>query len=186
MEVMMFLLKVSFLTAAIAGLLATQLVLGKMESSSPVVDGAVVSIEYTITVPASHVVIRDNVSEFVPGRHELLPNLEKALTGMKKGEEKRVDLRSDDAFGPYDESKKRVISRDRLPAGVEPGMILETEEGAHFVVVELLDSLAAIDFNHPLAGKDVVFDVKILNVVPPSGEHDLELDGVHLDRNLSI
>ncbi len=182
----MSILKVSIFTAALGGLLATQLFLGKVEGSPPVVDGAVVLIEFTIMVPESHIVIRDNVREFVPGHHELLPSLEKALTGMKKGEKKRVGLSADDAFGSYDESKKRVINIDRLPAGVEPGMILETEEGAHFVVVELIGSLAMIDFNHPLAGKPVVFDVKILNVELPNGARALEVVVVESIRNFSI
>lgn len=134
----------------------------------PVAEGATVLIEFTITVPESKIVIPKNVSQFVPGRHEMLPNLEKALTGMRKGQEKRVDLSVDEAFGPYDDTKKKVMSKDTLPADATPGMVLTTAEGLPFVVVSMSGSDVEVDFNHPLAGKHVVIDVKILEVESPA------------------
>ena len=134
----------------------------------PVAEGATVLIEFTITVPESKIVIPKNVSQFVPGRHEMLPNLEKALTGMRKGQEKRVDLSVDEAFGPYDDTKKKVVSKDTLPADATPGMVLTTAEGLPFVVVSMSGSDVEVDFNHPLAGKHVVIDVKILEVESPA------------------
>ena len=157
--------------AAILALLAPPLLLVVWADNAPVVqDGSVVLMEFTITVPESQLVIPKNVSQFTPGQHELLPNLEKAITGMKKGEEKRVDLSSDDAFGPYDETKKGIISSESLPPDTQPGTILTTEEGVPFVVTELSGPVASIDFNHPLAGKHLVIDVKILNVESPTQE----------------
>jgi len=138
------------------------------ETNIPVTEGSTVLIEFTITVPEAKIVIPKNVSQFVPGRNEMLPNLEKALTGMKKGEEKRVDLSVDEAFGPYDDSKKTVMSKDKLPADAKPGMVLTTAEGVPFVVVSVSGPEAEVDFNHPLAGKHVVIDVKILDVEPPT------------------
>ncbi len=167
----MYLFKVFVLifTAVIIGVVAGTLYLQKVERNPTVDDGAVVLMELTVTEPESHIVISSDVGQFVPGHDELMPNLEKAITGMKKGEAKRIHLNPDEAFGPYDESKKRMISIDQLPADAKPGTILETEEGAHFVVVERWGSLVSIDFNHPLAGKHLVFDVKILNVDLPNG-----------------
>jgi FKBP-type peptidyl-prolyl cis-trans isomerase 2 len=138
------------------------------ETDMPVTDGATVLMEYTITVPESKIIIPKNVSQFVPGHHDLLPNLEKALTGMKKGEERRVDLSADEAFGPYDETKKAVMPADHLPSDVKPGMVLTTQEGVPFVVVNVTGGEAQVDFNHPLAGKHVIIDVKILEVQPGS------------------
>ncbi len=129
-------------------------------------DGMTVLMEYTITVPDSQLVIPKNVSQFAPGHHDMLPNLEKALWGMKKGEEKRVDLSADDAFGPYDDSKLTVIAARLLPSDVIPGTVLTTEEGIPFVVVALTGDEAHVDFNHPLAGKQVIIDVKILDIEP--------------------
>ena len=137
----------------------------------PIASGSVVLMAYTITIPESNLTIPPHFSQFIFGHHELLPNLEKAITGMKTGEEKRVELNSEEAFGPYDESKKIEISKDRLPAEAEPGMMLGTEDGTPCVVVGLSETKATIDFNHPFAGKRVVIDVRILDVeVPPVDE----------------
>src|SRR6476660_8141920 len=127
--------------AALVGMFAPPLMLFVWAEDDTVVqDGMVVLMEFTITVPESHLVIAKNVSQFTPGHNELLPNLEKAITGMKKGQEKQVDLSSEDAFGPYDESKKGVISSEQLPPGTQPGTIFTTEEGVPFVVTELAGS----------------------------------------------
>jgi FKBP-type peptidyl-prolyl cis-trans isomerase 2 len=147
---------------------ASFLFLAHAETNVPVAEGATVLIEFTITVPESRIVIPKNVSQFVPGRNQMLPNLEKALTGMKTGQEKRVDLSVNEAFGPYDEAKKTIMRKDTLPSDVTPGMILTTEEGVPFVVVSTTGPDVEVDFNHPLAGKHVVIDVKILKVDPPS------------------
>ncbi len=157
--------------AALVGMLAPPLMLFVWAEDETVVrEGMVVLMEFTITVPESQLVIPKNVSQFTPGHDELLPNLEKAITGMKKGQEKRVDLSSEDAFGPYDESKKGIISSERLPPGTQPGTIFTTEEGVPFVVTELAGPVASIDFNHPLAGKHLIIDVKILDVESPTQE----------------
>lgn len=169
----MYLFKVLVLIfiTVIIGLVAGTLHLQKGERNPQVADGAIVLMKVTVTEPESRIVITSDVGQFVPGHHELLPNLEKAITGMKKGEAKRIHLSPDEAFGAYDESKKRMISIDQLPGDAKPGTILETEEGAHFMVVERWGSLVSIDFNHPLAGKHLVFDVKILNVDPPNDDY---------------
>jgi FKBP-type peptidyl-prolyl cis-trans isomerase 2 len=174
--------KILMVVVALIGVLVPPLLLLVSAEGSPSVrDGAVVLMEFTITVPESRLVIPKNVSQFVPGHHELLPNLEKELTGMKKGEEKRVDLSSDEAFGPYDETKRGVISSEHLPPDTQPGTVLTTEEGIPFVVTEVDGPLASVDFNHPLAGKHLVIDVKILNVEWPSSEEGVQT-GVMGDR----
>lgn len=137
----------------------------------PIAAGTVVLIVYTISIPEYNLTIPSNFSRFAPGHDELLPNLEKALTGMKQGETKRVELSSDEAFGPYDAAKQLEVSKDRLPEGVEPGMVLATEDGTPCVLVDLSETMAKVDFNHPLAGKRVVIDVRILDVeMPPVDE----------------
>ncbi|MDF2756274.1 MAG: putative Peptidyl-prolyl cis-trans isomerase, FKBP-type, partial [Nitrospira sp.] len=81
--------------SALVGLLIPPPMLVVSAENEPIIqDGSVVLMEFTITVPESRLVIPKNVSQFTPGHHEMLPNLEKALTGMKKGDEKRVDLSS--------------------------------------------------------------------------------------------
>jgi FKBP-type peptidyl-prolyl cis-trans isomerase 2 len=180
-------LKLLVLTAALVGLLIPPLILYVSAEGEPVIqDGAVVLMEFTITVPESSLVIPKNVSQFMPGHHELLPNLEKALAGMKKGEEKRVDLSSDDAFGPYDETKKGVISTESLPPDTKPGTIFTTEEGVPFVVTDMSGPVASIDFNHPLAGKHLIIDVRILSVESPSDESGMRMGAQEEQKDISI
>ena len=172
---------------ALVGLLIPPLMLVVAAENEPIIqDGSVVLMEFTITVPESRLVIPKNVSQFTPGHHEMLPNLEKALTGMKKGDEKRVDLSSDDAFGPYDETKKGVISAESLPPDTKPGTILTTEEGVPFVVTELSGPVASVDFNHPLAGKHLIIDVKILNVESPSAQEGMRMGSQEEYKEISI
>jgi FKBP-type peptidyl-prolyl cis-trans isomerase 2 len=139
-----------------------------MDRNPSVAEGAIVFMEYTITIPESDLTIPHNLTLFEQGHQDLLPNIEQALTGMKKGEEKRIDLSSDEAFGPYDESKRVKVSKDHLPADAQPGMIFVTEEGIPFVVIDLIGPMAELDFNHPLAGRHVLIDVRILHVEIPS------------------
>jgi FKBP-type peptidyl-prolyl cis-trans isomerase 2 len=179
--------KLFVVVSALVGLLIPPLMLVVSAENEPIIqDGAVVLMEFTITVPESRLVIPKNVSQFTPGHHEMLPNLEKALTGMKKGDEKRVDLSSDDAFGPYDETKKGVISAESLPPDTKPGTILTTEEGVPFVVTELSGPVASVDFNHPLAGKHLIIDVRILNVESPSGQEGMRMGSQEEYKDISI
>jgi FKBP-type peptidyl-prolyl cis-trans isomerase 2 len=129
-----------------------------------IADGKKVVIEFTITVPEEHAVIPKNVAQFVQGKHDLLPALESALNGLKAGETKRVDLKPDQAFGPYDENKKMKVAREELPPDLRPGAIMQNRDGRPFTVVEVSDKNALIDYNHPLAGKHLVFEVKVLQV----------------------
>jgi len=154
----------------------------EMDRNPSVADGTIVFMEYTITIPESDLTIPHNLTLFEQGHQDLLPNVEKALTGMRRGEEKRIDLSSDEAFGSYDESKRVEVSKELLPADVQPGMALVTEGGIPFVVVDLVGPMAELDFNHPLAGRHLVIDVRILNVEVPShsdseSEQTLPSDG---------
>ncbi len=105
--------------------------------------------------------------EFVIGEEEVLPGLESAVIGMKPGEEKTVHIPSDQAYGPYDEEMVMVVEREHLPADLEPevGQVLELtdEDGEAFAVevTEVTDTTITLDANHPLAGRDLIFDIRL-------------------------
>jgi FKBP-type peptidyl-prolyl cis-trans isomerase 2 len=120
----------------------------------------------TITVPDEHLVIPNHKSQYTHGSRQLIPGLEEALAGMRAGERKHVELDVSRAFGPYDAAKKVSVQRAQLPEKIQVGDITTTAEGQPFTVVALSDNQAVIDFNHPLAGKNIVLDVHILNVKP--------------------
>ncbi|HJT22597.1 MAG TPA: FKBP-type peptidyl-prolyl cis-trans isomerase [Nitrospira sp.] len=132
-----------------------------------IVDGSRVTMMYHITVPGENFEARD-VSQFIQGRHQLLPTLEREVTGMKSGEEKQVRLSPEQGFGPYDEQKKKVIPRSQLPAGAKAGDMVRDQSDNHATVTQLSDSSAVLDYNHPLAGKPLNVMLKILQVDGPS------------------
>jgi FKBP-type peptidyl-prolyl cis-trans isomerase 2 len=135
-------------------------------SQPSIEEGSKVTLEMTISVPNDHLIIPPHTSEYVHGAKQLIPGLEQALIGLHAGEKKRVELDADHAFGQYDASKKSTIPRAQLPQTIIAGEIATTPEGRPFTVVSLADDSAVIDFNHPLAGKQIVLDVVVLKVKP--------------------
>jgi FKBP-type peptidyl-prolyl cis-trans isomerase 2 len=135
---------------------------------SRIIDGSRVTYFSQITVPGEcEFEVRD-LGQFVQGRHQLLPALEREVTGMKTGDEKRVELAPEEGFGPYDVQKKKTIPRRDVPAETKEGDVIEDRTGQEATVTQLSDSSAVVDYNHPLAGKPVVVKIKILRVDDPS------------------
>ena len=135
-------------------------------ASPPIEEGAKVTLQMTISVPNDHLIIPPHTSEYTHGAKQLIPGLEQALVGLHAGEKKRVELDADHAFGQYDASKKATIPRAQLPQTITAGEITTTPEGRPFTVLSLAEDSAVIDFNHPLAGKQIVLDVLVLKVKP--------------------
>jgi FKBP-type peptidyl-prolyl cis-trans isomerase 2 len=141
-------------------------------------DGATVSLEYTLSGEDGKVIESNKGKEplrFVDGRSQIIPGLEKALEGMKPGTEKKVTVKPEDAYGPVDPNAYREVPKENVPAdSLKEGMALfaKNAEGEMFPVrvKEVKDKTVVIDMNHPLAGKTLVFDVKILDVQPPQAK----------------
>ena len=162
----MKILSVLFLAAVFGITSAPSLLQAQVASQQPIAEGANVTLEMTITVPDEHLVIPNHKSQYTHGSRQLIPGLEEALAGMRAGEKKHVELDASRAFGPYDAAKKVSVERAQLPDKIKVGDITTTAEGQPFTVVALSDNQAVIDFNHPLAGKNIVLDVHVLNVKP--------------------
>lgn len=134
---------------------------------SRVVEGSKVTIEYIATVPGSVRIDYGNVSEFIQGQHEIFPVLEREVAGMKPGEEKQVEMSPEESFGSRDDRKKLNVPKTLLPLGAKEGDILRNDLGQLATVEEVSETMAMLDYNHPLAGKPVVVLVKILKVENP-------------------
>ena len=138
-----------------------------------IMDGSTVTIDFTVTtVPDKKVVTSTEGKEplsYVQGQNQIVPGLEKALLGHKAGDRKRVELPPEQAYGPYDDKKRMTVTRNRVPPDAKVGSILQDKKGEPIRIVEMSDTSVVLDRNHPLAGKVVTFDVKILNVTPPEG-----------------
>jgi FKBP-type peptidyl-prolyl cis-trans isomerase 2 len=135
--------------------------------SSRVLEGSIVTFQYVATVPGSTGIDYGNVSEFIQGRHEIVSALEQEIVGMKPGEEKKVELSPEEGFGTYDAAKKIIVQNTLLPPGAKEGAIVQNALGDFATVAELLDTTVVLDYNHPLAGKPVVVQLKILKVENP-------------------
>lgn len=140
------------------------------ESGLQVADGLKVSIEYTLTLPDKSLV-DSNVGKapmsYVQGAHQIIPGLEQALLGMKVGQQKRVDVSPEQGYGAYDKNARLTVEKTRVPPDVKAGTMLRSPDGRAVTVLEVSEKSVVLDLNHPLAGKSLVFDVKILKVEQP-------------------
>jgi len=136
----------------------------------------VVSIDYTLTDSQGNVIDSSEGMaplEYLHGHNNLIPGLEKELAGMSVGETKQVTVAPEDAYGPRHENATQIIPHDAFPPEmkVEPGMALEmrdTTTGQIFevYVTEIMPEGVVVDFNHPLAGETLHFDVKVVDIRP--------------------
>ena len=111
---------------------------------------------------------------FLSGSGQIIPGLEKILVDMKAGDKKVVTVAHQEAYGVFDQSLIYKVSKAQLPTPeVKLGDVFATGEGATYqevMVVELTDEFAMLDGNHPLAGKDLTFDVEITTIREASAE----------------
>jgi FKBP-type peptidyl-prolyl cis-trans isomerase 2 len=136
--------------------------------SAPITDGSKVTLLYQITVPGDDRIEVRDLSQFVQGQHQMLPALEQAVSGMRRGEKTEVKLSEDQAFGSYDAKKKTVVPTKELPAGVKTGDLIEDRRtGQQATITQMSDTDAVMDYNHPLAGKPLLFSLTILDVDSP-------------------
>lgn len=140
-----------------------------------IADGLEVTLEYTLSL-TDKTKVATNVDgpplTFVQGSHQVIPGLEAALVGLKKGDEKHAEIAAKDAFGPYDEKAVMTVKKEQVPDDVKAGSMLSAPDGRPVKVVEVKESEVVLDLNHPLAGKDLVFDVKVLDVAKPAPAAD--------------
>jgi FKBP-type peptidyl-prolyl cis-trans isomerase SlyD len=126
-----------------------------------------VTLEYTLTLP-DKTVADSNVGQapfsYVHGQHQIVPGLEKALTGMKAGQKKQVTVPAEQGYGPYDDKARATVEKTRVPPNVKAGTLLRGSNGQTVTVLEVSDNSVVLDLNHPLAGKDLMFDVTVLKV----------------------
>lgn len=109
---------------------------------------------------------------FTMGDGTLVHGLELGLYGLRPGDSQRLTLYPEQAFGLRDPGKVHRLPRADFGADIElePGLIVgfETPEGEELpgAVLSLDADSVEVDFNHPLAGRNIIFDVEIIDVVP--------------------
>lgn len=134
--------------------------------------GKRVSLEYTLKLDDQSVVdsnVGGEPLKVTQGKHELVPGLEKALEGMAVGEKKNVTVAPTEAYGTVDPKAFQEVDKKLLPPDTaKVGTQLEgtTADGRKVFprISEVKNETVVLDFNHPLAGKTLHFDVKVLEV----------------------
>ena len=101
------------------------------------------------------------------GQGMLIPGFEEALVDMEVGNTKTVEIEPEKAYGVINPELIGEVQKERVPAEVEVGHMLQTmtEQGPMNVrVLEIKDDVVVLDANHPLAGKKLIFDLEVLSV----------------------
>jgi FKBP-type peptidyl-prolyl cis-trans isomerase SlyD len=158
------------------------------EGELVVADDLVVSLLYTLLLEDGEAIEHTDEHEpleFIQGHGQIIPGLEDALYGMKVGEKKAVIVDEEAGYGAYDDENVEVMPRNAFPADVElaVGMGLrlrdqDTDDVHNAFISELNDKDVLLDFNHPLAGETLHFQVQVVGLRPATAE-ELAHNHVH-------
>jgi FKBP-type peptidyl-prolyl cis-trans isomerase SlpA len=108
--------------------------------------------------------------EFTLGQGQLIPGFEKGLIDMKLNEKKTISMPKEDAYGEINEALIQEVKKSELPQEMEPkvgmGLVSKSPDGQemNLMVIEVKEESIVIDGNHPLAGKDLVFDLEVVEI----------------------
>ena len=148
-----------------------------MAEDVPVGPGTRVTLKFTLSIPDGRVIdsTGDKSATFVIGDGSLLPGFEKAMFGMRQGETRKLAIVADQGFGQPNpdniHSMPQRLFRDVRP---EPGLVVSFADGEGGerpgVITRLIGDRVEVDFNHPLAGRDLAFEVQVLDVEQVSDE----------------
>ena len=137
-------------------------------------DGDTVRVHYTAKLEDGKVVdttADQDPWQFTLGEGRVIPGFKEAIIGMSPGESKTVKVPSDRAYGSHRKERILVIDRGRFPKHITPEvgqhLRIPKQDGttATVTVTAVSDSKVTIDGNHPLTGKDLTFDIQLLEIV---------------------
>lgn len=158
-----------------------------LSEEAVVKDAMVVQLDYKLTVDGETIDSTDFENggpiEFIQGQGHIIPGLESELYGMRIGETRQVAVEPAQAYGAVDPEAYVTLKREDFPESMSPelGMIFEMGEpdGDTLLarVIGMEGDEVEVDMNHPLAGKDLLFDVKVVGLRPATEE---ELDHGHV------
>lgn len=108
--------------------------------------------------------------EFTIGAGQLIEGFDSAVEGMEEGEKKTVKIPADKAYGPYHDDMVIEVSKDKLPKDLNPEvnqqLYMEDASGQTLVVkvLKVSENSITLDANHPLAGKDLTFEIELIKI----------------------
>ena len=154
-----------------------------------VADDVVVSLDYTLTVDAEVVDSSEGSDpiEFLQGHGQIITGLEQALYGMKIGDEKMVVVKPSEGYGEVDEDAFIDVPRSEFPSDIpaQVGVAIQMQDEHGDVldarIFEVSKDVITLDFNHPLAGKELTFKVTVVELREAT-EEELAHGHVHSDE----
>lgn len=134
--------------------------------------GSTVKLEYTLTDDKGALLDTNKEKEplvYTHGQGQIIPGLEKALIGLRTGDAKHVVIRPEEAYGPIRPEAVVEVPKERIPEKLQTvgaHLVAQRKDGQpmHAFVKEVKEKTVVLDTNHPLAGKALTFDVKIVGV----------------------
>jgi FKBP-type peptidyl-prolyl cis-trans isomerase SlyD len=144
----------------------------KAKDEKVVKDGSVVSLQYSLTGEDGKLIESNKGQEplkYTHGKKQIVPGLEKELTGMKVGAEKRVKVKPEDGYGAVDSKAFQEVPKEQVPPnGLKVGAVLAAKgpqgQTIPIRVHQIKEKTVVLDLNHPMAGKTLSFDIKILDI----------------------
>lgn len=142
-------------------------------NASQVKNGSTVEVNYTGKLADGTVFDTSEGKvplEFTLGSDQVIPGFEKAVMGMKIGEKKTFTIPANEAYGPHRNDLVLEVPRDKLPSGITPqvGQQFQQKSDSGSVVIAIVtkvsDKTVTLDANHPLAGKDLTFEIELLKI----------------------
>jgi len=133
-------------------------------------NGTIVNVHYTGKFPDGEVFDSSEgrgTLRFEIGSGQIIPGFETALMGKNVGDKITVNIQPEEAYGEVSEDLLVKIDKSKMPGDVEVGQVLQAqgEEGvSNVVVAEVGDDYVVVDANHPLAGKELVFDIEVVSL----------------------
>jgi FKBP-type peptidyl-prolyl cis-trans isomerase SlyD len=136
--------------------------------------GMMVSLEYTLKNPEGKTLESSKGKEplkYIHGQKMMIPGLERELTGMKVGGEKHVTVKPEDGYGKIDPRAVQEFPKEKIPENaLKVGAVLAARSPEGMVVPmtvrQIKENTVVMDLNHPMAGKTLVFDVKVIDIQP--------------------
>mgnify|MGYP006078436337 CR=1 FL=1 len=108
--------------------------------------------------------------EFTLGQGKLIPGFEKGLIDMKLNEKKTITIPKEEAYGEINANLIQEVKKTELPQDMAPevgmGLVSKSPDGQemNLMVVEVREETIVIDGNHPLAGKELIFDLEVVEI----------------------
>jgi peptidylprolyl isomerase len=107
--------------------------------------------------------------QFEVGSGQIIPGFENAIIGKQIGEKVTVTVSPEQAYGPVREDLVVEVPADKMPGPVEVGQLLQADGGdegqiVQVIVREVKEDVVVIDGNHPLAGRDLVFEIEVVSI----------------------